>query len=220
MPPWLATKHPTFEHLKTTAIKILKKLFHAGLALASRGFNQELIRRDARRNGDSLQFTPEEAVIAEAIAKIIVPSGEGAPGIDQVSLPDEKAISLLGKIVAQSPDKQPFYSRGLLAFDRWALQEYGSSFAGLSTELQTALFREAQEKYDRWEVETSSLAKIQRGFRAIVYAGNGRAHAAKLYPIIRDDCLQIFYTNRISWAWLNYDGPPMDKGYPSLTQPR
>jgi hypothetical protein len=40
-----------------------------------------------------------------------------------------------------------------------------------------------------------------------------------LYPVIRNDCIQIFYTSQVSWVWLGYDGPPMEKGYSNLIQP-
>jgi len=207
--------------MKMTAIKSSKRLFSASLALVSRDFNAELARRDTRRGKNSfLWFTPEEVAVVEALSKIIVPSEQDSPGIDEVSILGESAITSLDKMVAESPDRQRFYSPGLLAFDRWALKEQGHSFLELSTDQQTSLFQAVQEKYDHWWAQTSAVAKVQRGLNAIFHAGRGVFHAARLYPIIRNDCMQIFYTSSASWAWLQYDGPPMDKGYCSLTQPR
>ena len=40
--------------------------------------------------------------------------------------------------------------------------------------------------------------------------------AGLLYPHVRSDCFQVFYTSRVSWIWLEYDGPPMEKGYLKL----
>jgi hypothetical protein len=204
-----------------TGIKSSNRFFNACLALVSRDFNAEIARRDARRGKNSFQwFTLEEAAVAEALSKIIVPSEQDSPGIDEISILGESAITLLDKIVAESPDRQRFYSHGLLAFDRWALKEQGHRFLELSTDQQTNLFQAAQEKYDHWWAQTSAVAKVQRGLNAIFHAGRGVFHAARLYPMIRGDCLQIFYTSSASWAWLQYDGPPMDEGYCSLTQPR
>jgi hypothetical protein len=195
---------------------MVKKLFNGCLALASREFNQELARRNARRGGDSSPwFAPEEATVAEALAKIIVPSEEGSPGIAELG---PSAVVSLGERASKSLDRQQFYSRGLLAFDHWALKEWGHRFAELSVAHQTQLFGMAQKKHDSWSTGTSLTAKVRRGLRALIYAKSGIVHATRLYPVIRDDVLEIFYTSRVSWTWLDYDGPPMDKGYPSLTQ--
>src|SRR5271154_1129768 len=108
-----------------TRIKSLNSLFNTCLARVSRDFTAELSRRDAGRGGNSLNwFTPEEAAVAEALAKIIVPSDENSPGIDEISVLGESAITLLDKMVAESPGSQQFYSQGLLAFDCWARKEY------------------------------------------------------------------------------------------------
>jgi hypothetical protein len=199
----------------------LNRFFNACVALVSRDFNAELARRDARRGKTPyLWFTPEEAVVAEALSKIIVPSDENSPGIDEISVLGENAITLLDKMVAESPGIQQFYSQGLLAFDCWAGKEYARPFVELSTAEQESLFRAAHEEYDRSRAQTSLFSRVRRGFDAIVHAGKGTFHAARFCPIIRDDCLQIFYTSRVSWTWLDYDGPPMDMGYPNLVRRR
>ena len=119
-----------------------------------------------------------------------------------------------------SPQRQQLYSRGLLAFDAWALQEQGCKFAEMPKEDQVTLFGAAQRAYEDWTANASAVVKAWRRLRAIAQARNGSVFAAKLYSQIRDDCFQIFYTSRVSWVWLDYDGPPMDKGYPSLVERR
>lgn len=199
---------------------MLRGLFDKFLALASPGFSRELRSRNASRTGGSSQwFTRQEAVVALALARIIVPDGDGSPGIDSIS-PDQGAVTLLDGMMVGDSHRQLLYSYGLLAFDRWALIECGSGFADLSTEDQIRIFRMAQERRNCYSAGVSSLAKMRRAFDALIYARKGIFYADKLCPIIRNDCLEIFYTSQASWTWLQYDGPPMEKGYPSVTRPR
>jgi Gluconate 2-dehydrogenase subunit 3 len=200
---------------------MFRRLFDKCLALASPGLSKELDRRNARRAVNPSQWlVPEEAAVAWALAKIIVPSADGSPGMEDISRPDQTAVALLDKIVAEDSERQALYSHGLLAFDHWALNESGCEFADLSVEQQARLFRDAQQRHDAQVTGTSRIAKLRRAFEALIWARKGVFHAERLYPIIRNDCLQIFYTSSISWTWLQYDGPPMDQGYCSLTQSR
>lgn len=199
---------------------MLRRLFDKCLELASPGFSRELRRRNASRAAGSSQwFTVQEAAVAWALARIIVPNGDGAPGIENIS-PGQSAVALLDKIVAEDLDRQQRYSHGLLAFDRLALSTRGRGFADLSTEGQIDLFRAVQERHDSRAVGAASNTKMRRVFDAFIYARKGIFHAERLYPVIRNDCLRIFYTSSVSWTWLQYDGPPMDDGYCSFTRPR
>jgi hypothetical protein len=74
----------------------------------------------------------------------------------------------------------------------------------------------AQQIKEGLAAGASTLAKDWTKVRAMLFARDGSLSAAHLYPQIRSDCFQVFYTNRVSWVWLEYDGPPMDKGYPKL----
>lgn len=201
---------------------MLRGIFDKCLVLASSGLNGELQRRNARRAGgnSSQWFTPEEAAVAGALAKLIVPRDEVSPGIDDICPLGQTAVTVLDKMVAENPDKQRHYSRGLVAFDYWAFGERARGFADLSTEDQARLLRAAQEQYDRRPAGSSSIAKLRRAFEALIQARKGIFQAEKFYPIIRNDCLRIFYTSSASWACLQYDGPPMEMGYPSLIRPR
>jgi Gluconate 2-dehydrogenase subunit 3 len=191
------------------------------LGVASRGMNKELARRDAERGRDTLRwFTPEEVVVAEALATVIVPSDDETPGIDEVDVLGPAAIVVLDNMVTASPPRQYLYSRGLLSFDAWAMKERGCKFAEMSREDQIMLFSAAQRGYEDWSASASPVVKAWRKLRAFAQARNGSLFAAKLYSQIRDDCFQVFYTSRVSWVWLDYDGPPMDKGYPSVVEHR
>lgn len=201
---------------------MLRQLFEKCLVVASPGFNGELQRRNGRRaRGNSPGwFIPEEAAVAAALAKLIVPPDEDSPGIDDICPPGQTAVTILDKMVAEHPDKQRDYSRGLLAFDYWALSRRRRGFADLAAEDQASLLCAAQARHDRRPVRSSSVAKLWRAFDILIHARKGIFHAERFYPVIRNDCLQIFYTSSASWAWLRYDGPPMDTGYSSLVRPR
>jgi hypothetical protein len=208
----------TLRHFRTTGTKSLGRLLNGGLGFILNNFNQELDQRNAQRKENSGQWLrPEEAAVAEALAKIIVPSDEESPGIDEVCFLGPRAISSLDKMIRECTNRQHLYSRGLLSFDIWALREHGCKFVELSTEQQTNLFRGAQEINDSWKVKPALTTRLWRRFAAI---RRGAYYAGLLYPRIREDSLQIFYTSRVSWVWLGYDGPPMERGYSNLTQPR
>jgi hypothetical protein len=204
-------------YLRRIGIDCFNFLQDTCLAVAGRGMNKELARRDAERDRNTLRWlTPDEAVVAEALARIIVPSDEETPGLNENCVLDVPAIEGLDNLVVTSSSRQNLYSRGLLSFDTWALKQRGCKFAEMPKEDQMMLFRDAQQIYEGWMASGSAILKAWRRLRASTRAGNGSFFAAKLYPQIKDDCLQVFYTSRVSWVWLEYDGPPMDKGYPNL----
>lgn len=183
--------------------------------------NKELARRHAERGRNTFRwFTPEEAVVAEALATVIVPSDQETPGIDEVDVLGPPAIVMLDNLITTSPHRQYLYSRGLLSFDAWALKERGCKFAEMSRADQVMLFGTAQQGYEDWTANASAVRKAWRRLRTVRQTRRGSFFAAQLYPQVRIDCLQIFYTSRVSWIWLDYDGPPMDKGYPSVVERR
>lgn len=209
-------------HLRATPVRWLNRLFQAvSTVLTPSGFRKELGRRNARRLGTARPWLmPEEALVADALAKIVVPSEEESPGIDDVCLLGQSTIDVLNEIIRSCPNRQDLYSRGLLSFDIWAFKEHGCNFTELTIDKRTDLFRAAQGLNDRLWDARSKVGKIWRRLEALAEMRRGTYYAALLYPMIRDDSLQIFYTSRVSWIWLGYDGPPMEKGYASLTEPR
>lgn len=189
------------------------------LSFASRRINRELARRNADRGRGSLRwFTPEEAAVAVALTKVIVPSDDETPGLDDIDVLGPPAIDILDKLIQKNQYKQDIYARGLLSFDMWAMERRGRQFAALTPSDQSMLLQEAQ-RYSEKLREGSRPVRVWRMLCGIIQAAKGLLFAAQLYPEIRNDCLQVFYTSRVSWVWLEYDGPPMDEGYPRL-EPR
>jgi hypothetical protein len=208
-------------YLRTLGVVFFNHLQNIGIYLIALSINKELSHRDAERGRNGLRWlTPDEAVVAEALANVIVPSDGETPGLDEVCVLGPPAVVALDNLVAISSYRQYLYARGLLSFDRWALKERGCKFAEMPKEDQIMLFRAAQQVSENWSVKASAVTKVWGRLRAITQGKCGSFFAAQLYPQIRNDCLQVFYTSRVSWVWLEYDGPPMDKGYPSLVEPR
>jgi hypothetical protein len=206
--------------VKKIATNLLRSVKESCLSATSRDLNEKLAARDAQRGRGGLRwFTPEEAAIVEALTNIIVPSDEETPGLEDVGVFGPPAVVALDNLVVASSYRQFIYARGLLSFDAWAFKKRKTGFAKLSKEDQIALLRDAQEVFEKWTAP-STLQRVSTKVRAITQSGVGPYFASQFYPVIRDDCFVVFYTNRVSWSWLEYDGPPMDLGYISVTEPR
>jgi len=211
----------TASDLRRVCIGCFNFAVRVGLAVATRGMAKELARRDDQRGRNTLRwFTPDEAAVVVALARIIVPSDEETPGLEDIGVLGPPAVVMFDRLVATSCYRQQIYSRGLLAFDVWAVSKHGHKFAEIPEQAQKALFAAAQDLHERWTGGTSAAKKAVHRLRALTLASRGTLIAAQLYDQIRSDSLQLFYTSRVAWTWLGYDGPPMDKGYQSLVAPR
>jgi hypothetical protein len=187
------------------------------LRIVSRGLDEELARRDAERGHGNLRWiTADEAVVAEALANLIIPSDNDTPGIDEVCVLGPSTLESLDKLITSSAERQGLYSRGLLSFDAWALRERQCKFTVMAQEDQIHLLKTSQHIYEEWTSPAPAIKKAWRRFKIIAKGKGIPFLAGQLYPQIRSDCLQVFYTSRVSWVWLEYDGPPMDEGYPGL----
>jgi hypothetical protein len=189
--------------------------------VASRGLDQEVARRAVRRGqGNHQWITPEEAAVAEALANLIVPSDSDTPGAEDVCILGPSTIDSLDRIIRNSPWRQSLYSRGLLSFDVWAQKEHRCLFAKLPQEEQIRLLNASEQVHQEWTAPASLIKKAWRRLKIVIQKRGVPFSAAQLFPHIRNDCLQIFYTSKVSWVWLDYDGPPMDQGYPDLAARR
>jgi len=207
--------------VRRAAIQCFNFLQGVSVTVLARGMNKELVRRDAERGrGKFRWFTPEEAIVMQALGTLIVPSDEESPGIDEVCVLDPPAIVTLDNLIVNSTYRQHLYSRGLLSFDVWAQSWRGEKFADLPKEDQIGLLREAQNAHESRVEKRSLVAKMWNKLQATLQVRSGIIFASQLYPQIRTDCLQVFYTSHVSWVWLEYDGPPMDKGYPNFADRR
>jgi hypothetical protein len=187
----------------------------------SRALDKELARRAAERGQrDSRWITPEEAAVAEALANLIVPSDGETPGIEDVCVLGPSTVESLDRMIANSPERQGLYARGLLSFDVWAQRECGCKFASMHQETQIRLLKASEQIYEEWTSPAPLARKAWRRFKIVIRGKGIPFSVGQLFPQLRSDCLQVFYTSRVSWIWLEYDGPPMDEGYPKLAARR
>ena len=115
----------------------------------------ELIRRERERPQDGVHwFTPEECVLVELLAKLIVPSDATSPGAEHLDVLGLSAVETLDRLVVGSPQRQINYARGLLALDELAKYNFGSKFVDLSTERQMSLLESLDRLKQEWSQPT------------------------------------------------------------------
>ena len=177
---------------------------------------KELARRERERPcGGPQWFTADESALVKVLANLIVPSDEASPGAEQMDVLGRSAVGTLDRLVAASQRRQGLYARGLLALDRLAKDEYKSTFVALSQGNQVHLLQFVDRRRQEWSEPISITAKLKSKIAILYHKWSGLFPAAELFPTLVQDVLLAFYTNRVSWAWLDYDGPPMPQGYPN-----
>jgi hypothetical protein len=90
----------------------------------------------------------------------------------------------------------------------------------MTPEDQIELLKTSQQIHEEWTSPAPAVKKAWRRLKIIARERCVPFFAGQLYPQVLSDCLQVFYTSRVSWIWLEYDGPPMDEGYPTLAARR
>lgn len=144
--------------------------------IIARGLDRELARRAAERgHGDFRWITPEEAVVAEALANLIVPSDGEAPGIEDVCVLGPSTLESLDRLIANSPERQGLYSRGLLSFDVWAQRERECRFASMLQEDQIRLLKASERSFEEWASPAPLVQKAWRKFKIVI---RGRVYSS------------------------------------------
>lgn len=168
-----------------------------------------LTERNRRRPTGSTQWlTQPEYVLLAALASILVPSDERGPGA-----PEAAAVDTVDRLIATSPTRQAQYAPGLLAFDEIAQQTYGAIFVDLARAQQEDLV-EAVDAAAAARASAGTVAdRVVRKVTSTTQALQGVEAAVLLFPVLVNDVKQAFYTSEVAWQWLDYDGPPMPKGY-------
>jgi hypothetical protein len=186
------------------------------LAGFSRQTAAELRARDTSRPRTAGHWlTPEERRTVEVLASLIVPSETGSPGAKEAD-----AAQKIDRFISESPKKQEIYGRGLVALDRWSSDKYGCGFEELAPEQQIDFLKHVDLLHRQWLGADVPKNKIKSMLLLRCYKITGYFSAVALFPWLRQDALKAFYTCRVSWNWLGYDGPPMPHGYPDLFESR
>jgi len=168
-------------------------------------------RRRERPRGSSRWFRADEIALVDVLAALIVPSDETGPGAHEAGV-----VQTLDAMVAGSPRLQPLYGRGLLALDELARRVHGASFIDLTRDRQVQVLKDVERLSEAVSDTASLTRKIKSAALTLRGAANGSLAAAQLFPGLVGDVKQAFYTSRVGWEWLGYDGPPMPEGYPDL----
>jgi hypothetical protein len=187
--------------------------FLAGLSRKRAGALAEHNRH--RQQVDGHWFTADEYSLVAVLASLIVPSNEDGPGAKEAEV-----VEWIDRVVAKSQDSQIIYARGLLALDEWAQHDYRCSFTQMSHEQQVDLLTEVDRLREKLSRTQSRIAKIKNRLLVRYYQVNGLFWAVKLFPRLVSHVLRAFYSSRVCWDWLGYDGPPMPYGYPDLIERR
>jgi len=161
-------------------------------------------------------FTADESAQVEILANLIVPSDDTGPGAAQLARAGRPAVATLDRLVAGSRSRQTVYARGLVALDRLAKDAYQSKFADLSQQNQVRLLQLVDRVGRKWAEPGSLASKIGTRIIILYHKWSGLFPAVEFFRTLVQDVLQTFYTDPLSWAWLDYDGPPMPEGYPGL----
>src|SRR5207302_11129310 len=105
--------------------------------------------------------------------------------------------------------RQALYARGFVALDRLAKDHHKSTFVDMSSGGQTKLLQYVDRRHREWAQPISIHTKIKTKLVILYHKWTGLSQIVELFPRLVDDVMQAFYTNRVSWVWLDYDGPPM-----------
>ncbi len=174
-------------------------------ALASRTVNY-FSRRERRPTSDAACWlTNEERSLVESLSAVILPSDADGPGAREAG-----AARKIEAAVAESPDRQAVYIRGLRALDRLATRRAGRPFANVAGDAQIALLREVEGVA---EARSRSARAWRLPHRLIDLYMLCRFPEVEFLEQLVDDVFVAFYTSPVGWSWLDYDGPPMPLGY-------
>jgi len=179
------------------------------LTRPTRRQSRELLKRHREQPRTGGWFTSDEAALLEVLASLIVPSDELSPGAG-----DADVVDTIDRLVANSPLRRESYSLGLCSFDRWARWKYGRKFLKLSVEYQLRLLK----IIDKGPGARGNLKqRLKFKLTQPNLLSRGLYPAVGLFPLLVEDVLEAFYTSKVSWLWLGYDGPPMPVGYPDFS---
>jgi len=180
-------------------------------------------RRESQRpKAEGQWLTPEEGELVDALASVIIPSHDDAPGASDMGIVGAPALRQLDGLLAARRASHTVYARGLIAIDEMAQAAHGRRFVDLASREQIEIVS-LVESLRRGRVDPARTGLQHRLLRKLAYLWGmwrGRAAAADLFPLIVSDTLKVFYSSEVAWLWLQYDGPPMPLGYESLETPR
>lgn len=170
-----------------------------------------LSRRELERPRDGvLWFVPAEYALVNVLSSLIIPSGIDGPGAIEANV-----VGHIDRMVTMSPSAKSVYPKGLVAFDVVAQRQYGKLFTELAMPQQIQLFTLVEQASSVMNSDPSSL--LLRAYRKLsfwyYFEWLGLRPAAELFDRLLLDTKVGFYSSKVAWDWLGYDGPPFPLGY-------
>jgi hypothetical protein len=168
---------------------------------------------------DSSQpLSSKEMLTLECLAAIILPSDSSGPGAV-----DAGVVATIIRSLGTDKGKQSAYKRGLQAIDGLARGRFEKDLEALSPEFQHALVSFIDQADGRIGFDARTIAeRVRRKLSYWYYASlMDVASVLEFWKMLREDVLVQFYSSRIAWDWLGYEGPPFPNGYmmaSSITQ--
>lgn len=154
-------------------------------------------------------LSQREGAMLKALAGLIVPSDDDGPGAD-----DPRILRTLAARIERPGPSIALYARGFESIDTQATRKWGCGFldldAGRQQELISVLSLHSGSKHRRSRI----VWRSSRLYWSL------RSPAAAFFPVLVDEVMNTFYTSSVAWRWLNFDGPPMPRGYLDVTRPR
>lgn len=176
----------------------------------SQGKNAKDLERNQKK-GSNKWFNSREYAIVGALAAMIIPSDETGSGALEANV-----VGSLDHLLAERKDRHTLYKEGLNAFDELARSKHSQEFIKLTQEQQLSLLELVSSTSEELVLTDFSLSnRINRKIKYYYYKyfSHGLGATIDLFPKLVKDVKNAFYTSRVSWDWLGYDGPPQPLGY-------
>lgn len=150
-------------------------------------------------------LTSEERELIGTLTSLVLPSDGGGPGAREAGIVDR-----IERRLAELPERQQRYSRGLWSLDRLARREMRRAFTEWDPREQEKFVRKLEGIAGSGGA-ASAASRLASRAKGLYY--EWRLPAVSFLAELIDDTLQAFYTSPVAWEWLGYDGPPMPLGY-------
>jgi hypothetical protein len=183
---------------------------HAANALDERATAD---RSDLLESLDETQnrLTGHEYATVAAIAAIIVPTDQD-PGATEANV-----AGYINRKVSRDALALQTYQEGVAWIDEASgkLFKRGQRFVDLSADEQHQVLSKAEETLNKRLRSAPSLpSRALRKAYKIWDDAFGLGGETRFFRIVREDTFAGFYTSPVSWAMLDYIGPPQPRGYP------
>ena len=165
-------------------------------------------------NEKALFLNEHQYALVATLAALIMPTDED-PGATETGV-----VDYIDKIVADSQNKQAFYIKGLKWIDDFSQEKYGTgkNFLKLSLNRQIDLLGLMYASLAPRQA-SSFLQRVTRKLNSIWDGLFGDRINKAFCRTIRQDVLDGYYSNPVSWKGVGYFGPPNPVGYPNYADP-